>query len=140
MNLLMLSSPTISCGSKSHKFIVYCVNYLSQINLTSYINCFLGFVLWVLQLVNLEISLCLPCPALILAGWASISLYRRHTVTFSKVCFCMHSVFLIHMTDCHLTCDRSHGHWSVVPRTLFRAQEWQDMPTEYLKPIATKQY
>lgn len=99
MNLLMLSSPTISCGSKSHKFIVYCVNYLSQINLTSYINCFLGFVLWVLQLVNLEISLCLPCPALILAGWASISLYRRHTVTFSKVCFCMHSVFLIHMTD-----------------------------------------
>lgn len=68
LNLLMLSSPTISCGSKSHKFIVYCVNYLSQINLTSYINCFLGFVLWVLQLVNLEISLCLPCPALILAG------------------------------------------------------------------------
>lgn len=139
MNLPMLSSPTISCGSKSHKFIVYCVNYLSRINLTSYINCFLGFVLWVFQLVNLEISLCLPCP-----DFGRLSQYfplQKAYCHFLKRLF-LHALSLLNSYDriCHLTCDRSQAHWSVTPRTLFRAQEWQDMPTESPKPIATKQY
>lgn len=152
----MLSPPTISCGSKLHKFIVYCVNHLSQINLTSFIKCFLVFVFWVLkgkstsslyaaswlykllQLANLEISLCLPCPD-----------FGRLTQYFSlqkPYCHFPNRLFLhalslnSHDRLCHLTCDRSQAHWFVVPRTLSRAQKWQDTHKEPLKPIATKEY
>ena len=40
----------------------------------------------------------------------------------------------------HLTCDRSQAHWSLIPWTLCRAQEWQDTHKEQLKPIATNYY
>ena len=54
----------------------------------------------------------------------------------------LHALSLLNSCDglCHLTCDRSQAHWSVVPRTLSRAQEWQDTHKEPLKPIATKKY
>lgn len=48
----------------------------------------------------------------------------------------MHSVFLIPMTDCHLTCESQAG---LRFPGLSRDQKWPDLDKEPHKPIETKE-